>query len=130
MVNVTQLPPAPKPEEPPEVPRAFAYVYGGEWVADCPAGCNNVEFVYEKTFMNGPRDRRRNFFQCSHCGFACEKIVFPRREHEILEILMKRPDPSTRNWYPQDHPVAIKFHLPHGQSPADLVAESEEHGVI
>jgi hypothetical protein len=129
MVNVTRLPGPPVPEGPPKVEVAMAYVYGGEWVADCPAGCNNVEFLYERSFMNGPRDRRRSFYQCSHCGYACERIAFPRREHEILAILMKRPDPSTRNWYPQDHPVALKFHIPHGQSLSDLQAENDEHGV-
>jgi hypothetical protein len=46
-----------------------------------------------------------------------------------MRILMLRPIPRNRNWYPQDHPVALKFNIPHGQSPADLLAENEEHGV-
>lgn len=108
---------------------AFAYVYSGEWVADCPAGCNNVEFLFMQSRMNGPRDQRRSFYLCSNCAFATDRIVWPRREHEIMEILSARPVPQTRNWYPKDHPIAIKFKIPHGQTPDELRAESEEHGV-
>lgn len=106
-----------------------AYVYEGQWVADCPAGCGSVEFLYTQSRMNGPRDVRRTFFQCSYCGYASDHMVWPRREHEIIEILMRRPVPRNRNWYPKDHPVAIQFRLPHGQTPEDLRAENEEHGV-
>lgn len=120
--------PMPPQGEPPGP--AFAYVYNGEWVADCPAGCNNVEFLYRQSHMNGARDIRLSFFQCSNCAFTTDKIVWPRREHEIIEILRLRPIPGTRNWYPQDHPVAIKFNVPHGQTIQDLRAENEEHGVM
>jgi hypothetical protein len=128
-MNVTPLPQPVVPEPLAQQEPAWAYVYAGEWVADCPRGCNNVEFLFTQSRMNGPRDLRRPFYLCSYCGYSCERIIWPRREHEIIEILMKRPVPSNRNWYPQDHPVALKFHIPHGQTPADLVAENEEHGV-
>jgi hypothetical protein len=109
---------------------AFAYVYSGEWVADCPAGCNNVEFLYRQTIMNGPRDVRLSFFQCSNCAYVTDQIVWPRREHDIFSILRKRPIPGTRNWYPKDHPVAVRFHVPHGQTIEDLRAENDDHGVM
>lgn len=117
-------------EEPDEaVPVARAYVYGGDWVADCPRkGCGNVEFLYQPSRMNGPRDTRREFYLCSYCGMQ-SRISWPRREHEILTALMVRPVPSNRNWYPQDHPVAINFRIPHGQSVQDLLDENEAHGV-
>jgi hypothetical protein len=118
------------PARAPDCGPAIAYVYSGEWVADCPAGCNNVEFLYDQTTMNGPRNRRRSFFRCSNCAYAVDRIIWPRREQEIIEILRKRPFPGTRNWYPQDHPVAIKFNIPHGQSIDDLRAENAEHGVM
>jgi hypothetical protein len=114
---------------------ARAYVYGGDWVADCPRvdpftekGCGGVEFLYAPSRMNGPRDQRKAFFMCSFCGHQAE-ITWPPNEHEILQVLSPRPLPSTRNWYPQDHPVAVNFHVPHGQSIRDLIDENEAHGV-
>jgi len=124
-------------ETDPERPTAArAYVYCGEWVADCPrpgpepgrAGCANVEFLYEPTRMNGIRDRERLFFLCSHCGFQ-SKIVWPRRREEIMLALSVRPVPDNRNWYPADHPVAVRFRLPHGQTVAELMEENEAHEV-
>jgi hypothetical protein len=88
-----------------------------------------VEFLYTQMTMNGPRNQRRSFYLCSNCGYATDRIVWPRREHDILELLQKRPIPQTRNWYPKDHPVAVKFRIPHGQTLAELAAENEEHGV-
>jgi hypothetical protein len=115
---------------------ARAYVYNGEWVADCPRpkdpvtgkGCGNVEFLYRPSRMNGPRDRRLDYYLCSSCGHQA-MIDWPENEYDILAVLLLRPMPGTRNWYPQDHPVAINFRLPHGQSVKDLLDENEEHGV-
>jgi hypothetical protein len=124
-----------------EVPRertpvARAYVYGGDWVADCPRpgtepgrpGCGNVEFLHRPSRMGGPRDIPLEFFMCSHCGMQAP-IVWPDNQHAILAVLARRPVPKTRNWYPADHPVAVRFRLPHGQSVRDLEAENEAHGV-
>lgn len=118
------------------VPAARAYVYNGEWVADCPRpgtepgkpGCSNVEFLHQASRMNGPRDVERPFYLCSYCGMQA-KILWPRRRVEILMALMVRPVPNNRNWYPQDHPVAVKFRLEHGQSVQDLLEENEAHGL-
>jgi hypothetical protein len=114
---------------------ARAYVYGGEWVAGCPrvdsvSGklCGGVEFLYIPSRMNGPRDQRRSFFICSYCGTQAP-IDWPGQEHEILQVLSMRPVPGTRNWYPQDHPDAVNFHIPHGQTVRDLLDENEAHGV-
>lgn len=115
---------------------ARAYVYAGEWVADCPRppdpvtgkGCGGVEFLYTPAQMNGPRVLRRPFFHCSNCGHQAV-IDWPVHEHEILAVLTKRPVPQNRNWYPSDHPVAVNFRIPHGQSIRDLLDENEEHGV-
>ncbi len=117
-------------------PVARAYVYCGEWVADCPRpgpepgrpGCANVEFLHTPSRMNGPRDTERPFYLCSYCGMQA-KIVWPRRREEIMMALSVRPVPDNRNWYPADHPVAVRFRLPHGQSVADLMEENEAHQV-
>src|SRR6266403_2999874 len=129
-------------EEPVErVPVARAYVYCGDWVADCPRieegtwstdyrqrSCGNVEFLYVPSRMNGPRHLRREFYMCSNCGMQ-SGIDWPRREEAILQVLMLRPVPSNRNWYPKDHPVAVHFRIPHGQSIDDLLNENEEHKI-
>lgn len=117
-------------EEPVErVPVARAYVYAGEWVADCPrAGCANVEFLYRPSRRGGPRDQVQPFYHCSYCGVQAE-ITWPDDRLGLLAVLARRPVPGTRNWYPSDHPVAVRFGLPHGQSVRDLEAENEEHGV-
>lgn len=117
-------------EEPAErVPVARAYVYSGEWVADCPRpGCANVEFLYRPSRRGGPRDLVLGFYQCSYCGMQAD-ITWPDNQHSILGVLARRPLPDTRNWYPADHPVAVRFGLPHGQSVRDLEDENEEHGV-
>jgi len=117
-------------EEPVEaVPMARAYVYCGDWVADCPrSGCGNVEFLYTPSRLKGPRDQRRGFYLCSYCGMQSE-ISWPRQESGILAALMVRPVPSNRNWYPQDHPVAVNFRIPHGQSISDLLEENDAHGI-
>lgn len=117
-------------------PVARAYVYQGDWVADCPRakdpvtqrGCGNVEFLYRQSRMGGPRDMQNPFFVCSYCGQQAP-IDWPRTRDEIMEVLSVRPLPDTRNWYPADHPVAVNFRIPHGQSVKDLVHENEEHGV-
>ena len=108
---------------------ARAYVYSGDWVADCPrAGCGNVEHLQRPSRMNGPRDVPVPFYLCSHCG-AQAPISWPDDRLGIYAVLSRRPVPHNRNWYPKDHPVAVAFRLPHGQSVRDLESENEEHGV-
>lgn len=128
MFEITnQMPPPPTNES---LEPARAYVLRGDWVADCPRpGCANVEFLFTQGKINGPRMIRKPFYTCSYCGAQAE-IGWARREVEIMEVLDRRPIPDTRNWYPHDHPDAIRFGVPHGQSIAELVAENEEHGVI
>lgn len=117
-------------EEPLErVPVARAYVYSGDWVADCPRpGCANVEHLYRPSRRGGPRDLALGYFHCSYCGMQAD-ITWPDNRLDILAVLARRPLPDTRNWYPTDHPVAVKFRLPHGQSVRDLEDENAAHDV-
>lgn len=116
----------------PLIKKARAYIYCGEWVGDCPrddsGGCSNVEFLFEPVALNGPRVKPKSFFICSHCGFQAE-ITWPRMMAELMAVLMLRPVPDNRNWYPPNHPVALRFKLPHGQSVRDLMDENAAHGV-
>lgn len=124
------------PEEKMPAP-ARAYVYSGDWVADCTRpkdpmtgkGCGGVEFLYSPAKPGGPRVLRKPIFVCSNCGWQAV-ITWPDHEMEILAILSRRPVPQNRNWYPQDHPVAVNFRLPHGQTLRELEDENEMHGVM
>ena len=116
---------------------AIAYVYHGEWGADCPRpDCYNSEFLHnpaDPTRPSGPGNPRVNpkpVFSCSNCG-ELAPIAWPPYEMaaEIVHVLSQRPVPGTRNWYPQDHPVAVRSRIPHGQSPDDLRRENHDHGV-
>ena len=106
------------------VARARAYVYAGDWVADCPRNCGNVEYLFEGR-DHGPR--KVQFF-CSYCKLIAP-IEWANDEEQIMEVLGKRPIPHNRNWYPQGHEGAIKLRLEHGQSVGDLREENLAHGV-
>lgn len=114
------------------VTRARAYVYAGDWVADCPRECGNVEHLYARSNPrdpNSPRIVQLSGFACSYCGMTAS-VEWPHNMPDLMEVLMKRPIPHTRNWYPKGHTTALKFRLPDGQSPRDLIDESAEHGVM
>ncbi|MDT0387804.1 hypothetical protein [Streptomyces dubilierae] len=110
---------------------ARAYVYAGDWVADCPRGCGGVEHLYDRANPrnpSSPRVMQKPEFHCSYCQMVAP-IDWPPNLAEITAVLMLRPVPHTRNWYPKDHDVALRFRIPHGQSVDELRAENREHGV-
>lgn len=114
------------------VSRARAYVYGGNWVSDCPRACGNVEYLFDlqnPRNPSSPRTVRRSGFHCSYCQYIAD-IDWPENMQEIMDVLDVRPIPHTRNWYPKGHETALKFRLPDGQSVADLQSENIENGVM
>jgi hypothetical protein len=113
---------------------ARAYIYNGEWVADCPQdGCTNVEFVENKRDQDrgvaGTRGERKDVYFCSYCKAMATSIHFPPDADELLEVLERRPMPHTRNWYPEGHLTALKFGIKDGETVAELLAENAEHGI-
>jgi len=111
---------------------ARAYVYHSEWVADCPRECGNVEFLFDRQNprnKKSPRTIRKTVFKCSYCSLVAP-IEWSTNEAAIMMTLMVRPVPHTRNWYPVNHPVAIKYGVAHGQTIHELVQEARDHGVI
>ncbi|HSE08466.1 MAG TPA: hypothetical protein VLB29_07355 [Nocardioidaceae bacterium] len=115
--------------------RARAYVYCGDWVADCPRACGNVEHCYARTNPRdpaGPRVVQLPSFHCSYCKLGSAETVlidWPPNMAGIMAVLMLRPIPHTRNWYPASHDTALKYRIPHGQSIEDLRAENAAHNV-
>jgi hypothetical protein len=96
--------------------QARAYVNHGRWVADCPVDCGAALKL----------DNGQTSFACPEC-MTISSIDWPANVAGIWEALLERRNPKTRNWYPPDHPLAIKGGLPHGQTVKDLEAETEEH---
>lgn len=115
--------------------RARAYVYAGDWVADCPRACGNVEHLYlraNRRDPNAPRVVQAPSFYCSYCKLGNAETVpieWPPDLADIMAVLMLRPVPHTRNWYPKDHDTALKYRVLHGQTVDELRAENAEHGV-
>lgn len=114
-----------------------AYLYSGDWIAECSReGCYNAEHLFGLRYPGRPpslanrRERRLTHFACSNC-LQVDAVDWPPNDFmEAVEAVMSaRPVPQTRNWYPKDHPTAVTFRVPHGQSLDDLRAENAEHGV-
>lgn len=95
---------------------ALAYVNWGRWVADCPGGCGSAERL----------DPGQDSVACSHCGHLAP-VVWPDDAAGIWQALAMRALPNRRNWYPGGHPVALLAGVPHGQTIADLMAETMAH---
>lgn len=106
---------------------AIAYVLRGDWVAACPRPeCSNVEFLDHVKHRQSKCTS--DTYYCTYCHMVAS-ITWPPNKDELWEPLSRRPVPHTRNWYPKDHPEAIRYRIEHGQSPSDLWRENEEHGV-
>lgn len=112
---------------------ARAYVYAGEWVADCPSRCGNVELVTIKRDQDrgraGGQGIRKESFLCSYCKQMATSIHWPENAEEIMEVLDRRPVPHTRNWYPEGHLTALEHGIHDGQTVEELLAENDEHGI-
>lgn len=113
---------------------ARAYVYSGEWVADCPSRCGNVELLTIKRDQDrgraGVKGTRKESFFCSYCKMIATSIHWPENAEEIMEILDRRPVPHSRNWYPEGHITALEFGIKDGETAEELLAENAEHGVV
>lgn len=57
-------------------------------------------------------------------------LEWPADADGIWQALLERPVPGTRNWYPTGHTEAVRMRLPHGQSVADLHAETREYTAL
>ena len=97
--------------------RARAYHNHGRWIADCPRRyCGNAEAL---TSGQGG-------FHCSNCQQVAT-VEWPDNVAEITAALELRPVPNTRNWFPAGHELALRSGCLHGQTVADLEAETREH---
>lgn len=95
---------------------AFAYINFGRWVADCPTTCGGA-------WKLAPGQTTTH---CTNCGNIAP-VYWPHNADELWEVLLERPLPRTRNWYPGGHPLALASGSPHGQTPEELRQETIEH---
>ena len=101
--------------------KARAYVNFGRWIADCPLNCGNAVAL----------EPNQNQFFCNSAG-GCGHIAaleWPNNTAEIWDVLMERPMPKTRNWFPSNHDLALRSGSPHGQTVQALRDEAHENGV-
>ena len=96
---------------------ARAYVNHGRWIADCVRPyCANAEQLAPGA----------GTFHCTNCQ-QLAAIEWPADVDGITDALARRPVPNTRNWFPAGHGLALRAGCPHGQTVADLEAETREH---
>lgn len=93
-----------------------AYVNHGRWIADCCRQyCGNAMKL----------ERRQAVFQCASsdgCGMEAV-VVWPPNADELTEVLRARPVPSTRNWFPSGHELALRAGCESGQTVQQLKDE-------
>lgn len=98
--------------------QARAYVNFGRWIADCPIDCGSAMQLQPGQAA----------FHCPECGHLTT-VEWPSNPDEIWEALGKRQAKRNRNWFPSGHQLALRSGSPHGQSVAELDAETEENKV-
>ncbi len=105
-----------------QITYAQAYVNFGRWVADCPLECGNALLVEpgQGSFFCQPPGG------CGHIG----TLVWDANYAEIWRALEERQMPKTRNWFPKDHPLALKAGCPSGQTVEELREEARVNGAI
>jgi hypothetical protein len=94
-------------------PTARAYYNHGRWITDCPRpGCANAQALTPAQWV----------FECSNC-LVRAPVEWPPNAAEITAELDRRPVPDTRNWFPEDHPLALASGRDHGQTVSQLADE-------
>ncbi len=117
-------------------PKVKARLNHGRWIVDCPLGCNSASLVYPgkpyicgdhypRVFSDDPgaaADEVARAYELKHVY----DVVFPGDKADIERALKSRPL-DLQNWFPNGHPLAIEWDLPHGQSPQGLIDEERTH---
>jgi hypothetical protein len=105
------------------VPVVHVFANWGRWVAPC-AGCPSALQVVagvvdeDAGVLGWDAGHRRHGLRCLECG-SLHVASWPDEDLTagVERLLMLRPDPTTRSWYP-------------GETLDDLAAENMAHGVF
>lgn len=95
---------------------ADAYINHDRVVVDCPYGCGNAYKLMKNTSVILCEEPKGG------CGQEFQVRVDDKMS-DLLAELRKRPAKTNRNWFPENHPLAVRGNMPHGQTVADLAAE-------
>lgn len=96
--------------------KARAYVNHGRWIADCPCECGSALSLEPK----------QTAYHCPECEWIGQ-VEWPDNADEIWEVLQERHVPRTRNWFPDNHFIALRTGSPHGQTVKELMQETAEN---
>ncbi len=99
--------------------KARAYYNFGRWIADCPVDCGSAIQL----------NPGQSLFHCPECTFITD-VEWPTNVDEITEALNKRQAKRNRNWFPENHDLALRSGSPHGQSVVELEDETEANKVV
>jgi hypothetical protein len=112
---------------PPSVrPKARAYHNHGRWIADCPRpGCTNAQALDPGQWQFDCGALPSGLRTPDGCNLISD-VEWPGNAAEITAELARRPVPSTRNWFPAEHELAVRAGCPHGQSVKHLADEFRE----
>jgi len=67
-----------------------ARISGGRWIVDCPcANCPSASPEW-------------NLAACFECGAVYEDVVFPADRERVEAMLVARPQPQNRHWFPHE----------------------------
>ncbi len=98
-----------------EGPQPVAYVSDGRWVCDCDCG-------------NGPSvDPEWRLAVCFECGSIWRPVI-PARYREAERVLLARPSPANRHWFP-DPKIARRVGLLKAETIGDLKRDNQRMGL-
>lgn len=108
------------------IPTSQAYLNHGRWVADCPVpGCKDALALYPQHPQTGQLSPTPVYEQTCVNGHRFRLDAPPDDMRARIEVaLAERLSHTRRNWFPKDHPMALAYGYPHGQSVDDLKRES------
>lgn len=86
------------------------YVNWGRLVADC-GSCSDARTV----------DPGQRMMRC--VGGHSTELVWDPTLPAVMTVLAERPEEKNRNWFPSDHPLALRIGQVHGQTVTELQHE-------
>lgn len=113
--------------------KAKVWMYQGQWVADCPRGCGNVEkYGRCDDGTTGGLDRNRFYCRLSHggCGLTCVPD-WPYRRAEIETLVLGRPFRDNQNWRPDEDLLdLLRENLTHGIVPTQALEDGPSRQIL
>lgn len=94
--------------------KTVVYVNWGRFIAECQ--CGSATEVHPG---------RREALCVQDPPGHLMSLVWPDGIEGVMTVLGERTSEKRRNWFPADHPVALRLGQPHGETVDDLRHEAE-----